>query len=200
MKKNLIFIGIIVVVAVVIGIWIFLKPLSQNSPSEKEITENTAPKTYSEVFDSPVDPVADVAKYKAVYDKVSDMVGFEIKRPEQLPTNSKLTEIKSTSKGDPDPASGFIDVGGFTSIYQTDKNKLFKLTEGTGDLGGLGEGEKVNFTNGKIGYFWSYPTQEGTTSLLWFGGNADVPFRLTSQQLTKEELIEIANSILIRKQ
>jgi len=199
-KKILIILGIIAVIIVAIGIWAFLKSPSQTGPVEKELTEITAPKIYSEVFDSPIDMATEPERHKAVYEKVSNMVGFEINYPEQLPSNAKLTEVKSTSKGEPDPTSGFIDVGGFTSTYRTNEGKLFKLTEGTGDLGGLGEGEKVNFANGEIGYFWSYSTQEGTTFLLWFGGNADTPFRLTSQQLTKEELIKIANSILTGKE
>jgi len=199
-KKILIILGIIAAIIVAIGIWTFLKSPSQTGPVEKELTEITVPKIYSEVFSSPIDPVADAAKYKAVYDKISDIVGFEIKRPEQLPPNSKLIEMKGTGKSNPNPLSGFVDVGGFTSVYQTEKGKLFKLTEGGGDLGGLGEGEKIIFANGDFGYFWFYPTQDGDTSLLWFGGNSDVPFRLTSQQLTKEELINIANFILTGKE
>lgn len=199
-KKILIILGIIIVILVIIGILTFLKSPFQTGPTETELSENTTPKIYSEIFSPPIDPIADATKYKVVYDKISDMVGFEIKRPEQLPSNSKLTEIKSTEKSSPNPLSGFVDVGGFTSVYQTEKGKLFKLTEGSGDLGGLGEGEKIIFTNGDFGYFWFYPTQDGDTSLLWFGGNSDIPFRLTSQQLTKEELIKIANFILTGKE
>ncbi|MBU0722960.1 hypothetical protein KKH46_01935 [Patescibacteria group bacterium] len=104
--------------------------------------------------------------------------------------------------------SGSVDTGGLITTYKTTEGNLFDLIEGPFELGGFGNpGERILLTktvdedndgelDNVLSYFWTYQSPKGNTSLLWFGDYGDTHRCLTSQQLTKSELVEIATYLI----
>jgi len=138
--------------------------------------------------------------------------------------NARLIETKSANVNAPDPYSNFADAQTITATYNATNGRSFNLIKGPIELGGFGNtGEKI-FLIGildkdndnkidkefdededgvmnadvekELSYFWQYQSQKGPVSLLWLGDYDGAHLCLTSQQLTKQELIDIANSLI----
>lgn len=185
MKKSLIItLAIIAAIAIGAGFLFFYKP-PKTTPIEQAQTENNAPKTYSEVFDPPIDPIIDSEKHKATYEKNIKQAKFPesnlIKYPQDMPADYKLYEVHGTESND------------LTFIYKNASDQTIQIFEGVGEIGdtiGIGLVE----TKSGQGWIWQTNDRFGLTLSLSQTSGAQI-YIIGSTGVTKEDLIIIADSL-----
>lgn len=191
MKSTVAVGGLVLMVAVATIVLIHGAPTEQEEVREEASTYEST--TYSEVFESPIDPNSDTERHEEIFRKIDKSVGFDVLSPSKVPDGHKLIGVRSTGESPADPLSGFTDVGGFTASYVTNENKNYSLFEGVSEPGGLGYGEKIILSNGDIAYYWELDNGE---RLLWFASKPEFSATLTSSDLERDSLVEIANNFL----
>lgn len=188
MNKKLVIIAVVtlVIIAGGMGFWAWkLKTTSQTILSEKELTGTTTPKTYSEVFGTPIDPIAEPEKHKAAYEKNTEQAKFPennlVKYPQVIPSGYKLYEVRGTESND------------LTFVYKNASGQTIQIFEGVGEIGdatGIGPVE----TKSGQGWLWQANGKLGLTLSLSQTSGAQI-YIIGSVGISKEDLITIADSL-----
>jgi hypothetical protein len=190
-KKNLIVIGVFVVVAIAIVVFV-----TQQKPQEpvKTPVVGYPGKELLEVLSVPIDPNVQPAEHEALYRKAIDFVPFPVLMPTSLPEGYKAMEIKIA---DVKSSSG-EKFGSFSVTYknQTDSVVLSASYNTEAPAGPDIPLEKVDLNNGKVAYFLVMNTEtEKNVNTLSLGRPPEYLYVISSKKLQMSQLTDIANSL-----
>jgi hypothetical protein len=162
--------------------------------------EEEEPKTYSEVFEEPIDPNLEPERHKEVYKKVQEIVHFPVLYPETMPEGWELKEVESTEGEKLENGKYY----GANIITYKKENKKLEILEGLIDIGTVKDlKESVDLWGGYKGAFWQGGLQNeeflGMTIFKEVTSVEDYGYFLIGYNVSKEELIKIANLLIEMK-
>jgi len=155
------------------------------------------PKTYSEVFEEPIDPNLEPERHKEVYEKVQKIVHFPVMCPKEMPEGYKLVSVEATEGSKIEERKYY---GMNTITYEDkEKNKKIQIMEGIADLGiqatGIGI---ISLNNGKEGWLWK-SAEEGLMGVTYSDEKLGIDYIVTGINVSQEEIIEVANFLIETK-
>ncbi len=142
------------------------------------------PRTYSEVFNPPIDPNLEPEKHKEVYEKIQKTVHFPVLYPETMPEGWKLTKGESKSEAN-------VSLGYSKTTYQKEDQSI-EIFEGVGDVGMVKDLGEVELKNKEKGWLWKDGENIGITLP---NSSSSYNYFIVGTNVSKEEIINIANLI-----
>jgi hypothetical protein len=182
MNKKFLILGVIILLAVATATILFFI---------SEQKQSAIPKTYSEIFQNPIDPSSEPEKHKEVYEKAKKVVDFRIFYPQGTINGYKLTDIQARKD------LAFETKGFFTTIYEKDGSKI-KVVEGIADIGMVKSLEYIDIANqesGKKAWLWEQGDKIGIS--LYY--NSEANYFLVGENTTKEDLVQFAEAFSLLK-
>ena len=177
----------------------FPKPGDDNVDQGDEEPDSPKETSYKETFDDPIDPDTESEKHKDVYERIQEIVHFDVKYPTWLPEGFVMTEVKADE-------GGILESGkyyGINIITYTEGDKKVEIMEGLVDLGTTEKIEEVEIKEGVTGKLWKWqeygtPSEDNTVLGLsvYFGISADdYQYYILGENVDKTDLINIAKSL-----
>lgn len=198
---------ILFVVAIVAGGFVWW---SQNLPwgmeaklsKEGETMRRLAPRLFQQEFEVPLDPTKDREQFEEICQKAEEVVNFKVELPILLPEGMKLKKIEAIGArhGKPETALGetrveYIDTLGGMIVEYAGEGRGLKIFQGRTDIEGLTGGQEVTLANGKQVTILSQESPSPMKVLYYGDQELLLYYVVWSNELSEEELIDIANSI-----
>jgi len=139
--------------------------------------------TYSEVFKNPIDPINYPKEHKRVYEKAQKIVDFPVIYPIEMPEGYGLVKVEC----DRDILSK--EKGACIFTYRKGEKQI-RVIEGVADIGFVEDLGEIELKNGEKGWLWKRAHKLGISLP---SESSSYNYFLTGENLSKEELIQIAN-------
>ncbi len=151
------------------------------------------PRTYSEVFNPPIDPNLEPEKHKEVYEKIQKTVHFPVLYPKTMPEGWKLVSVDATEGSKMEGGKYY----GINTITYEQRDKKLEIKEGLVDIGLVNDIGEVILPDGKKGWLWQSGNKLGLTT---YKNDrpplaTDYCYFIVGENISQEEFLKLAESL-----